>query len=106
MPEDRRVDPVAPPQDTLPVVEDPKPEPTTEDQALALQIDPTWGIQKIFQHYRAALNALNAGPARDRSEIATFRQVNIDVERRLRDRLSGRMRQIDAIYQARGLQTQ
>jgi hypothetical protein len=72
---------------------------------LALQIDPTWGIQKIFQHYRAALSALDAGPARGRSQIATFRQVNIDVERRLRDKLSGRMRQIDAIYQSRGLAT-
>jgi hypothetical protein len=104
-PEDQRVDAAAPPQDTLPVGAGPKPEATSADQALALQIDPTWGIQKIFQHYRAALNALDGGPTGGRSKIATFRQVNLDVERRLRDRLSDRMRQIDAVYQSRGLET-
>jgi hypothetical protein len=62
----------APSEDTIAVRESSEPEPTSADQALALQIDPTWGIQKIFQHYRAALSALAASPARGHSQIATF----------------------------------
>ena len=73
--------------------------PSEPDRTLALEISPTWGIQKIFQHYRAALAALTETPAGDQRTIARFRQVNIAVEERLRAKLSSRIREIDAIYQ-------
>jgi hypothetical protein len=72
------------------------------ERALALEISPTWGVQKIFQQYRAALTAL---PPPDKPTIARFREANIAVERSLRAKLSGRMREIDAIYQRAGLNT-
>jgi hypothetical protein len=67
-----------------------------------LQINSTWGVQKIFQHYRAALTALSDDPAR-KPTIAGFREANIAVEQRLRTKLAARMGQIDAIYQRTGL---
>lgn len=69
-------------------------------RALMLEINPTWGAQKIFQHYRAALNALSDNPALSRSAIARFREANTPVEQRLRAKLPARMREIDATYQA------
>ena len=60
-----------------------------------LEIKPTWGIQKIFQQYRAALGALNDGNAHGKLTIARFRQANSGVEHRLRAKLSGRMGPID-----------
>jgi len=77
--------------------------PAVPDPALVLEINPTWGVQKIFQRYRAALNALSDNPARDKPIIARFRAANIGVEERLRAKLSGRMGQIDAIYRRAGL---
>jgi hypothetical protein len=77
--------------------------PSAPDRALVLEIKATWGVQKIFQQYRAALNALSDNPARDKPTIARFRQANIGVEERLRAKLSGRMEQIDAIYRRAGL---
>jgi hypothetical protein len=71
---------------------------------LLLKLDPTWGVQKIFQHYRAALNALYDTPARSPAQIARFRQANIAVDQRLRAKLSSRMGHIDAIYQRAGLE--
>lgn len=71
-------------------------------QSQALAIDPTWGLQKTFQHYRAALTALNV---HSKSEITGFRQVNIDIEQRLRAKLPARMKQIDEIYQSVGLES-
>ncbi len=74
------------------------------DRTLALEINPTWGVQKIFQHYRAALNALNDESARSKPTIARFRQANIGVEQLLRIKLPNRLRSIDAIYQSAGLE--
>ena len=74
------------------------------DQSLVMAINPTWGIQKIFQHYRAALNALYDGPNRDQLTIAKFRQANIGVEQRLQSKLPSRMGPIDAIYHSIGLE--
>jgi hypothetical protein len=78
--------------------------PSGPDRTLALEINPTWGIQKIFQHYRAALTALDEGPARGKPAIARFRKANIDVEQRLRAKLPSRMRLIDTMYQRAGLE--
>jgi len=72
------------------------------DRALMLEINPTWGVQKIFQHYRAALNALSDDPAR-KPTIGGFREANIAVEQRLRAKLSSRIGEIDAVYQRAGL---
>jgi len=69
------------------------------DPSLLLNIDPTWGVQKIFQHYRAALAALSDSPKRSNPTIARFRQANIAVEERLRTKLSSRISEIDALYQ-------
>jgi hypothetical protein len=77
--------------------------PSAPDRALVLEIKATWGVQKIFHQYRAALNALSDNPARDKPTIARFRQANLEVEERLRAKLSGRMGQIDAIYRRAGL---
>ncbi|HXP04911.1 MAG TPA: hypothetical protein VN808_12375 [Stellaceae bacterium] len=78
--------------------------PSEPDRALVLEINPTWGVQKLFQHYRAALAALSDNPARDQPAVARFRQANIDVEERLRAKLPGCMGQIGAIYQSAGLE--
>jgi hypothetical protein len=72
---------------------------------LVLDINPTWGIQKVFQQYRAALNALGKNTMRDKPMVARFREANIGVEHRLRAQLPDRMKQIDAIYQRAGLDT-
>jgi hypothetical protein len=77
--------------------------PSEPDQTLALEINPTWGVQKIFQHYRAALTALTNDPTCSKPTIARFREANSAVEERLRAKLLGRMEPIDAIYQRAGL---
>jgi hypothetical protein len=78
-------------------------QPSEADQGLALKIAATWGIQRVFQQYRAALNALGKNTIRDKPTVARFRAANIDVEHRLRAQLPNRMKQIDAIYQRAGL---
>jgi hypothetical protein len=80
-------------------------QPAEPEPGLPLEINPIWGIQKVFQHYRAALNALAKKPTRDKAMVARFREANNEVERRLRAQLSDRMTQIDAIYQRAGLDT-
>ena len=70
--------------------------PSVADGEFLLKIDPTWGDQKVFRHYRAALTAIhNSGQA---PEIARFRAANTVVETRLRMKLPHRMTEIDAIY--------
>jgi hypothetical protein len=97
-------DPVAQSQPANPTRNSPGlEEPAESDQVFVLEIDPTWGAQKIFQHYRAALNALTDNPARSTAQIASFRHANIGVDRRLRAKLPSRMKQIDAIYRRTGL---
>jgi hypothetical protein len=78
--------------------------PLEPDRVLALEINPTWGLQKIFQHYRAALNVLCDSPNRNQPTIARFREANTAVEQRLRSKLPGCMRQIEAIYQSAALE--
>jgi hypothetical protein len=78
--------------------------PSEPDRALALEISPTWGIQKIFQQYRSALTALSDGPAQNKPTIARFREANIAVEERLRAKLPDRIGPIDAIYQRAGIE--
>jgi hypothetical protein len=74
--------------------QDPLEEP---DQALVLEINPTWGDQKVFQTYRAALTKLANDGARHRPKIRDFRQANHAIETRLRTKLGDRMTQIDKI---------
>ena len=74
--------------------QDPLEEP---DQALVLEINPTWGDQKVFQTYRAALAKLANDAARHRPKIRDFRQANHAIETRLRTKLGDRMTQIDKI---------
>ena len=69
-----------------------------------LEINPSWGVQKIFQHYRAGLTALCDGRTCSKPAIAEFREANIGVEQRLRSKLPSRMGPIDAIYQSVGLE--
>jgi hypothetical protein len=63
-----------------------------------LHVDPGWGDQKVFRHYRAALHDLhNQGSAKP-VEIARFREANAALEARLRLKLPQRMAEIDAIF--------
>jgi hypothetical protein len=70
------------------------------DAVRVLEIDPGWGSQKTFQHYRAALNAIskNTTVTDQRCAVAEFRHVNADIEARLRAQIPARMKQIDDIY--------
>jgi hypothetical protein len=70
---------------------------------LGLEINPIWGIQKIFQQYRAALNALSKDTMWSKPMVARLREANIGVEHRLRAQLPTHMKQIDAVYQRAGL---
>jgi hypothetical protein len=71
---------------------------------LLLKIDPTWGIQKVFHHYRAALAALCGRPRMSTDEIAQFRRANIGLEQRLRAKLPSRVTLLEAIYRQAGLE--
>ena len=64
---------------------------------LLLQIDPSWPEERLFQHYRARLKALQQGAA-TASSIADFRRANCAIETRLRTSLPDLIKQIDAIY--------
>jgi hypothetical protein len=63
-----------------------------------LKIDPTWGDQKVFRHYRAALIAIHNDHSGRAPEIARFRAANTVVETRLRMKLPHRLTEIEAIY--------
>jgi hypothetical protein len=52
----------------------------------------------VLRHYRAALIAVHNRTSGQASEIARFREANAAVETRLRQKLAGRMVEIDAIY--------
>ena len=65
---------------------------------LPLKIDPTWGDQKVFRHYRAALTALQNNHSAEAPEIARFHDANGVVETRLRLKLPHQMTELDAIY--------
>jgi hypothetical protein len=71
---------------------------------LHLTINPTWGIQKIFCQYRAALTALCDKPARSTDEIAQFRRANINLEERIRAKLPSQVKLLEAVYQKFGLE--
>jgi hypothetical protein len=65
---------------------------------LLLKIDPAWGDQKVFRHYRAALFAIRNSRSGQAPEIERFRDANTVVETRLRMKLPERITEIDAIY--------
>jgi hypothetical protein len=73
------------------------------DPSLLLNIDPTWGIQKVFHHYRATLNTLCDKPARSMAKIARFREANITLEQQLRAKLPSRFEMLEAMYRKVGL---
>jgi hypothetical protein len=68
------------------------------EAGLLLKIDPTWGDQKVFRYYRAALITLQNKHSAQAPEIAHFRNANTAVETGLRMKLPHRMPEIDAIY--------
>jgi hypothetical protein len=71
--------------------------PSVADAELLLEIDPTWGDEKVFRYYRAALITLQNKHSAQAPEIARFRNANTAVETRLRMKLPHRMPEIDAI---------
>ena len=75
------------------------------DQALVLEINPTWGDQKVFQTYRAAITKLSDDAAGNRPAVSEFRRANQAIETRLRRKLSDRMPEIDKIYALAGVGT-
>ena len=73
------------------------------DPCLRLNIDPTWGIQRVFNHYRATLNTLCDQPTRSIDEITRFREANITLEQQFRAKLTNRVEMLEAIYRKAGL---
>lgn len=74
-------------------------QPSAPDQALVLEINSTWGDQKVFQTYRAALTKLSSDAAPNRPRVREFRRANRAIENRLRGKFGERMKQIDEIYE-------
>ena len=70
----------------------------TVDADLVLPIDPTWGDQKVFRHYRATVMTLHRQGMKGSDRIAAFRAANAAVETRLRTKLPEWMKQIDTLY--------
>src|SRR5580700_8540074 len=70
-----------------------------------LRIEPGWGEQRVFRHYRAALIAIHNQNSGKASEIVRFREANAAVEARLRGKLPQWMTEIDAIFE-RGLRSE
>jgi hypothetical protein len=68
------------------------------DPALVVTMDPTWGHQKIFQHYRARLRELHNDGTGKASLLVSFRESNSVVEGWLRQKVPDLMTQIDALY--------
>jgi hypothetical protein len=67
---------------------------------LRVDIDPTWGTQKIFHRYREAVERYALNFRATGSEITEFRQVNAAIESRLQARLPEQMAQLNARYPA------
>jgi len=102
--EDHRAEPATLPQHPVPTRESSAPgKPPAPDRVMVLEINPTWGVRKIFQHYRAAVTALADDPSHSPAQFASLRQANLGMDQRLRAKLPSQMRQIDAIYQRAGL---
>jgi hypothetical protein len=76
------------------------------DPGAPIAIDPGWGDQKLFHHYRAELRALYADGKGKASALVEFREANRDLEARLRRRLPHLMKQVDAIYACAALNAQ
>jgi hypothetical protein len=74
--------------------------PTGPVAELAISIDPSWGDQRVFRHYRAYLAALRRNGSSQPPDIAGLRAANSAIEDRLRQRLPGMMQQLDALYGA------
>jgi hypothetical protein len=74
--------------------------PTAPVAGLAISIDPSWGEQRVFRHYRAYLAAFRGKCSSQLPDIAGFRAANSAIEDRLRQRLPGLMQQLDALYGA------
>jgi hypothetical protein len=73
-------------------------QPDFTDANLILQIDPTWGDQKVFRHYWAKLAALRKDGSTDSRDIMRFREANSVIEARLRAKLPQVMNEIDAFF--------
>jgi hypothetical protein len=65
---------------------------------LVVTVEPSWGDQRIFQHYRARLRELYDGGAATAALVPRFREINQAIEARLRQRLPHLIGQLDALY--------
>jgi hypothetical protein len=61
-------------------------------------IEPSWGDQRVFQHYRAGLRELYDSGAVTPVMLARFRETNRAIEARLRQRMPHLIAQVDALY--------
>jgi hypothetical protein len=67
---------------------------------LKVEIDPTWGVQKIFHRYREALERYALRTGATGSELALFRRANEAIESRLQASLPERMMQLSERFPA------
>ena len=70
----------------------------TWNPTLVVTIEPSWGDQRVFQHYRAGLRELYDSGAANPVMVARFRETNRTIETRLRQRMPHLIAQIDALY--------
>ena len=61
-------------------------------------VEPSWGDQRVFQHYRARLRELYDSGTATTEMVARFRETNRAIETRLRQRMPHLIAQIDALY--------
>ena len=64
---------------------------------LVVTVEPSWGDQRVFQHYRARLRELYDSGAANPVMVARFRETNRTIETRLRQRMPHLIAQIDAL---------
>jgi hypothetical protein len=65
---------------------------------LVVTVEPSWGDQRVFQHYRSRLRELYEAGAGTAVILERFRETNRAIEARLRQRLPHLIAQIDALY--------
>jgi len=71
---------------------------SARETTLVVTVEPSWGDQRVFQHYRARLRELYDSGAANPVMVARFRETNRTIETRLRQRMPHLIAQIDALY--------
>jgi hypothetical protein len=74
-----------------------RPKEVMPNPTLVVTVEPSWGDQRVFQHYRARLRELFDGGAATTALVPRFRETNHAIEARLRQRLPNLISQIDAL---------